>query len=165
MDLCLTCKSGFNGTSCQHDCTSCNEGLCERATGQCDYKCSSSQYFDEADVMCRRCPDGCTSCINGLNCEECMGGRWENWCQNFCDINCTNKLCHRNFGSCSDGYVVESAVGKHGCSSGFWGPQCQFECGPGCMGSVCNQTTGRCLLVFTENSKFSYMSLSFFYEK
>ena len=144
MDICLTCKSGFNGASCQHDCWSCNGRICDRDTGNCKIVCSLSQYFDEADGMFRGCPDGCTNCTNASHCKAYTEGWWGNRCQNFCDVHCTNNLCHENNCSCINGYVGESAVGKHQCSKGFWGPECQFQCGPGCMGSICNKTTGRC---------------------
>ncbi|XP_055957077.1 scavenger receptor class F member 1 isoform X2 [Patella vulgata] len=76
---------------------------------------SSVKIFNRADD--ENCPDG----FYGTNCNI------------RCPANCTNNICGKMIGSCSNG-----------CQGDLYGSRCEFACSTRCKNGKCNARTGTC---------------------
>ncbi|XP_050407678.1 multiple epidermal growth factor-like domains protein 6 isoform X1 [Patella vulgata] len=65
--------------------------------------------------------------------ENCPDGFYGTNCNIRCPANCTNNICGKMIGSCSNG-----------CQGDLYGSRCEFACSTRCKNGKCNARTGTC---------------------
>ena len=121
---CTSCDTGYWGSYCQHNCTSCLTS-CEKNKG-CTAGCFSGYYQKQISgaIQCEKCPDICLTCTNSSVCSECKAGYYlvDGRSCIACSNNCINGNCIAYNGTCNEG-----------CVSGRTGAQCEQECPAACV--------------------------------
>ena len=113
---CSICVQDYTGTTCQHDCRSCNGKLCDYDTGECSFICTTTQFFDQTRTQCIDCPVNCIHCTSSSYCSICKNGHWGTTCESPCSQNCIGNICSKYNGRCN------------GCKDGFFGFTCSDMC-------------------------------------
>ncbi|XP_062604017.1 multiple epidermal growth factor-like domains protein 6 [Saccostrea cucullata] len=124
---CIHCAQGYFGDGCTSQCGHCRRGLCDRATGTCQFGCNDGFYGDSCE---KQCSQNCMVCnqTDG-ECLMCQPNLWGSQCDYTCPTNCD--FCHVSTGECLE------------CVEGYHGDKCQERCG-NCIGLTCEKDTGYC---------------------
>ncbi|XP_055957092.1 cell death abnormality protein 1 isoform X2 [Patella vulgata] len=147
---CTGCKDRYYSDMCEESCSTCN-GTCRQLDGVCLTGCKDGYWGSNGLCLqkcsycntggCRIedgvCHNGCPVGFNNPKCfnspKNCPGGFYGINCNIRCPANCTNNVCGKMIGSCSNG-----------CQGDLYGSRCEFACSTRCKNGKCNARTGKC---------------------
>ena len=165
--VCLTCKPGWYGPTCQHKCRI----GCATCTGE--YRCQICEPGYEApgaQVQCT-CANNCEDCKTNATvgshytCAKCRHRYYGISCQNLCPSHCTFCTSNSSCVTCQNGYggqlcdikclphcsLCQSSSNCRVCEPGWYSThntgtnrECQLRCSSGCRYKACEMWSGRC---------------------
>lgn len=156
---CNVCKNGFYGQLCQEQCKT-NCIVCDKESGSCadDSPTDKTNECDKCKVVRTTevpvpgvsvdCPKNCEHCDENGKCLSCKIGYWSDGCDKLCGLDCLNKTCDADTGSCSLGQsdaLNNTILEITECPEGYYGDDCNQTCPNNCRRSLCGMTSGNCL--------------------
>lgn len=173
-DKCEKCVAGKYGAECTHDCPpnclnkTCNiEGSCVNCSinmegTKCEL-CKAGFYGTNClnNCLSQTCKDKYCERETGI-CTSCEHGKYGNYCDSNCSLNCMEELCNFYNGkcnSCRDSYsgdmcclngsnceTCSSNTECNKCVTGFHGDECEKRCHVNCLELACEKESGNCSL-------------------